>query len=135
MLNEKNVTTIIRENGFRLWGNRTLGADPKWAFLSVRRTADLIQDSIQRAHLWAVDRSTNSSYVKNVLDSVNAYLRELKGLGAIAGGECWFDSELNTKETLEAGKAYFDFDFSPFSPAERVTFRSHVVNDYLEEIF
>ena len=134
LLNENNVTTIIRENGFRLWGNRTLGTDPKWAFLSVRRTADIIQDSIQRAHLWAVDRNITKTYVENVTDGVNAYLRELKALGAIAGGACWADRELNTKEVIQAGKVYFDFDFAPYSPAERITFRSHLNNDYLEEI-
>ncbi|AMO55623.1 tail protein [Endozoicomonas montiporae] len=134
LLNEENVSTIIRENGFRLWGNRTLGADPQWAFLSVRRTADIIQDSIQRAHLWAVDRNITKTYVENVTDGVNAYLRELKALGAIQGGKCWADAELNTKESIQAGKVYFDFDFGPFSPAERITFRSHLNNDYLEEI-
>ena len=134
LLNEKNVSTIIRENGFRLWGNRTLGADPKWAFLSVRRTADIIQDSIQRAHLWAVDRNITKTYVENVTDGVNAYLRELKALGAIQGGKCWADAELNTKESIQAGKVYFDFDFGPFSPSERITFRSHLNNDYLQEI-
>ena len=134
LLNESNVTTIIRENGFRLWGNRTLGADPKWAFLSVRRTADIIQDSIQRAHLWAVDRNIDKTYTENVTDGVNAYLRELRALGAIAGGQCWADKDLNTKEALQAGKVYFDFDFGPYSPAERLTFRSHLNNDYLEEI-
>ncbi|WP_330927085.1 phage tail sheath protein [Candidatus Sororendozoicomonas aggregata] len=134
LLNESNVSTIIRENGFRLWGNRTLGADPKWAFLSVRRTADIIQDSIQRAHLWAVDRNITATYVESVTDGVNAYLRELKALGAIAGGSCWADKDLNTKEAIQAGRVYFDFDFGPYSPAERLTFRSHLNNDYLEEI-
>ena len=134
LLNESNVATIIRENGFRLWGNRTLGADPKWAFLSVRRTADIIQDSIQRAHLWAVDRNIEKTYIDDVLEGVNAYIRQLRAMGAIAGGQCWVDKELNTPTTIQAGQVYFDFDFSPYTPAERITFRSHVVNDYLEEI-
>ncbi len=51
-LNENEVTTIIHQNGYRLWGNRTCSNDSKWAFLSVRRTADLINDSLLRAHLW-----------------------------------------------------------------------------------
>jgi uncharacterized protein len=45
LLNEQNVATVIRQDGFRLWGNRTLSSDPKFAFLSVRRTADIIQDT------------------------------------------------------------------------------------------
>ena len=54
LLNENEVTTIIRQDGFRLWGNRTCSSDPKWAFLCVVRTADIINDSLLRAHLWAV---------------------------------------------------------------------------------
>ena len=56
------------------------------------------------------------------------------GLGAILGGRCWPTPELNTKESLEDGQVYFDFDFTPPPPAERVTFRSRLTNDYLEEI-
>ena len=48
LLNESEVATIIRERGFRLWGNRTCSADPKYAFLSVVRTADAINDSLLR---------------------------------------------------------------------------------------
>lgn len=46
LLNEKEVVTIIQQNGYRLWGNRTCSSDPKWAFLSVRRTADMINDAL-----------------------------------------------------------------------------------------
>ncbi|MBC6416610.1 MAG: phage tail sheath subtilisin-like domain-containing protein, partial [Rhodospirillales bacterium] len=40
-MNEAEVATIVRRDGFRLWGNRGAGADAQWAFLSVRRTADI----------------------------------------------------------------------------------------------
>lgn len=135
LLNEKNVTTIIRQDGYRLWGNRTLASDPKWAFLSVRRTADIINESLQRAHLWAVDRNITKTYVEDVVEGVNAYLRTLKSLGAILGGECWADPDLNTPANITQGKVYFNFDFTPPYPAEHITFRSHLVNDYIEEVF
>lgn len=138
ILNEANVTTIVNggaggPGGHRLWGNRTLSADEKYAFLSVARTADLIQDSIQRAHVWAVDRNVTRLYLEAVSESVNAYIAELVGLGALAGGSC-APSDLNTSATLAAGRAYWDVDFTPYSPAERVTFRVALVNDYLEEV-
>ena len=66
------------------------------------------------------------------MDGVNAYLRELVGRGAILGGLCWVDPELNTPEAIQAGRVYFDFDFTPPTPAEHVTFRSRLVNDYIE---
>jgi len=134
LLNAGNVATIIRQNGFRLWGNRTLSSDPKWAFLSVRRTADLINDSILRAHLWAVDRNITRTYLSDVADSVNAYLKSLQAQGAIIGGECVPSADLNTSANISAGKVYFDVKFTTPYPAEHITFRSALVNDYLSEI-
>ncbi|HDI3227972.1 TPA: phage tail sheath subtilisin-like domain-containing protein [Vibrio cholerae] len=135
MLNENKVSTIIREGGFRHWGNRTCSTDPKWTFEQTRRTADMINDSVQRSHLWAVDRNITKTYVDDVISGVNAYLRELKALGAILGGECWADKELNTPATIQKGIVYFDFDFCPPYPAEHIVFRSRLNNAYLEEVF
>ncbi|MDM5178524.1 phage tail sheath subtilisin-like domain-containing protein [Massilia sp. DJPM01] len=135
MLNEKKVATIIREDGYRLWGNRTLSSDPKWAFLCVVRTADIINDSLLRAHLWAVDRGITKNYMTEVVEGVNAYLRHLTAIGAILGGKCYADPDLNTPLQIAQGKVYFDFDFTPVYPAEHITFRSHLVNDYIKEIF
>ncbi|WP_212112965.1 phage tail sheath subtilisin-like domain-containing protein [Bartonella queenslandensis] len=135
LLNEQNITTIIRENGYRLWGNRTLSSDTKFAFLSVVRTADMINDAILRGHLWAVDRNIKKTYMHDVSESVNAYLRDLKAQGAILGGRCTPDLELNTASAIESGKVYFNVEFTPTTPAEHITFRSQIINDYLEEIF
>ena len=85
-LNENEVATIIEQKGYRLWGNRSCSSDAKWAFLSVRRTADMINDSLLRAHLWAVDRNISRTYIEDVLEGVNAYLRHLRALGAIING-------------------------------------------------
>lgn len=135
LLNEKKVATIVRQEGYRLWGNRSLSSDPKWAFLCVRRTADMINESLLRGHLWAVDRGITKTYLEDVTEGVNAYLRSLAAKGAIIKGECWADPELNTPDQIAQGKVYFDFDFTPVYPAEHVTFRSHLTNKYLTEIF
>jgi uncharacterized protein len=133
-LNENNIATIIQESGFRLWGNRTLSADPKWAFLQARRTADIINDSLLKAHLWAVDRNITKTYIEDVLEGVNNYLRHLKSIGAIIGGAAFADPELNTPDQIAQGKVSFDFDFTPPYPAEHITFRSKMTDDYLSEI-
>jgi phage tail sheath protein FI len=135
LLNENNVATIIRQNGYRLWGNRTLSSDKKWAFLCVVRTADMIDESLKAAHLWAVDRGITKTYVSDVIEGVNAYLRYLTNIEAILGGSCWADPDLNSADQIAQGKVYFDFDFTPVYPAEHVIFRSHLVNDYIKEIF
>jgi len=134
LLNEKQVATIIRQDGFRLWGNRTTSDEQKWAFLSVVRTADLINDSLLNAHLWAVDRNITATYIEDVTNSVQSYMDSLKAQGAILGGTIWPDADLNTPENIAAGKIYFSFDFTPPAPAEHVVFRSILTNNYLEEI-
>ena len=135
LLNEAKIATIIREQGFRLWGNRTLSTDPLYAFLSVRRTADMINESILRGHLWAVDRCITATYLEEVQESVREYLRSLKARGAILGGDVWVDPELNTPTSISSGQVFFDFEFTPPYPAERVTFRSHLVNSYVVDLF
>lgn len=135
LLNEAKVATIIRQNGYRLWGNRTLSSDPKWVFLSVVRTADIIHDSLLRAHLWAVDRNITKTYIQDVTDGVNAYLRHLVEIGAIIGGTCYADPDLNTPDQIQQGKVYFNFDFTPPYPAEHIIFRSTLTNEYLKTIF
>ncbi len=134
-LNENNVATIIHQNGYRLWGNRTPAADTKFAFLCVRRTADMVAESLLAAHLWAVDRGITRTYMEDVRDGVDMYLRHLQKVGAILGGSCWIDREINTAEQIMQGIVYWDYDFTPVYPAEHLTFRSHIVDDYIEEIF
>ena len=135
LLNEGGIATIIRQDGYRLWGNRSLTDDTKWIFLSVRRTADMINDSIQRAHLWAVDRNITKTYVEDVTEGVNEYIRGLVAEGALLGGRCWPDPDLNTPANIQLGKVYFNFEFTPPYPAEHITFRSMLVNDYVAEVF
>lgn len=134
-LNENNVATIIHEDGYRLWGNRSCSSDPKFAFLCVRRTADMVGESILYAHLWAVDRGITKTYVEDVREGVDRYLRHLKKIGAVIGGSCWVDPEINSADQTTQGIVYWDYDFTPVYPAEHLVFRAHLVDDYLEEIF
>jgi hypothetical protein len=72
--------------------------------------------------------------ILDIQESVNAYLRHLKAVGALLGGRCWLDEELNSKEQLMAGKLYLDFDLEPPAPLEHLTFRAHRNNGYYEEL-
>lgn len=131
LLNEGNIGAIIRSNGYKAWGNRTTSGE----FECVRRTKDMINDSVQRAMIWAVDRGITATLVEEVTDSVNSYLRSLKAQGAILGGTAWPDPDLNTPENVAQGKLYINFDFTPAYPAEHIIFTSIVTNDYVKEVF
>ena len=134
-LNEHEVATIVHESGYRLWGNRSCSKDPKTAFLCVRRSADMIAESILYAHLWAVDRGITKTYLEDVRDGVRSYIRHLKKVGALIGGDCWVDPEINTPDQIAQGIVYWDYDFTPVYPAEHLVFRSHIVDRYLVDLF
>lgn len=135
ILNENEIATFIRDEGWYLWGNRTCSQEPKFAFFSVSRTADIIDISIAKAHRWAVDKAITRQYFDDVSSSVRAYLRYLRTRGGILGGDCWVDPEFNTPTDISNGNATFSYDFTPVYPAERVTFRSHLVTDYIRNLF
>lgn len=130
-LNQENVSTIIQLDGFRHWGNRLCSSDPQWRFEAVRRTADMLQDSIQvMVTKNYLDRPIDKAFATALVGSVNSYLRSQTKLGAINGGRCELDGELNTAETLAAGKVYFNIAFGPKSPAEEITLTYAIDNTY-----
>lgn len=133
-LNEAGVATIVRKDGFRLWGNRSTADDPNWAFLSVRRTADMIYESIEEALLWAMDRPFSAQLLLDLRDSIQAYLATLEGRRAILGGSVWIDPELNTEATLKAGQLFLNFDIEPPAPLEHLVLQAHRNGDYYEEL-
>jgi len=135
VLNESKVATIVHESGYRLWGNKSLTTDAKWAFLNVRRTADMIHEALLASHLWAVDRGITKNYMEDVKEGVNRYLRDLQGRGAILGGECWVDPDANTPDQIQQGIATFDFDFTPVYPAEHIVFKSSLTDKYITNLF
>ena len=130
-----HVNTIIREDGFRLWGCRTAQTtDSQWFQITRVRIADMIADSIQAAHLWAVDRPITKRFVEEVVEGVNAYLRSLKARSIIVDGSAWADPELNAPADLNLGHLTISFDFCDHPLAEKITLQYNLNTDYLAEI-
>lgn len=134
LLNNAFVTTIIRDGGFRLWGNRTLSADPKWSFVTRVRTLDIVMDAVQAGHKWAVDRGITATYVKDVTEGLRAFMRDLRTQGAIINFEVYADPRLNSASQLEQGKVYWNIRFTDVPPAENPIFRFEVTNQWLAEV-
>lgn len=70
-----------------------------------------------------------------VVDSVNAYLRTLVSQGAILGGECFVDEDMNPASELAQGKVRFSYKFTPPAPMEDMQFDSATVTDYYDAVF
>ncbi|SOE50873.1 phage tail sheath protein [Orrella dioscoreae] len=131
-LNEKDITTLINREGFRFWGSRTcMGPASLFPFENYTRTAQVIADTMAEAHFWAVDQPLSPGLVRDIIEGINAKFRQLTSLGYILGGECWYDDEPNTKESLKSGKAFIDYDYTPVPPLEDLTFLQHITDRYL----
>ncbi|BFM16263.1 phage tail sheath protein [Maricurvus nonylphenolicus] len=130
-LNENEVTTLIRQDGFRFWGSRTCSADPLFAFENYTRTAQVIADTMAEAHLWAVQQPLHPTLGKDIVEGLNAKFRQLVNQGYLIGAEAWLDPTLNTKDTLKAGKFIVDYDYTPVPPLEDLTFQQRITDRHL----
>lgn len=129
-LNSHEVTTLIRESGFRFWGNRTCSEDPLFAFESATRTAHILADTMAEAHFWANDKIVSPGLVKDIVEGVNRKMQEWTRYGYLIGGTAWYDPEVNTQDTLSAGRIAIDYDYTPVPPLEDLTFRQRITDRY-----
>ncbi|WP_340610806.1 phage tail sheath protein [Xenorhabdus bharatensis] len=131
LLNQNDVTTLIRKDGFRFWGSRTCSDDKLFQFESYTRTAQILADTMAEAHMWAIDKPLTPSLVRDIIEGINAKLRELKANGYLIDGQCWYDATVNDKDTLKAGKLYLDYDYTPVPPLENLLLRQRITDQYL----
>ena len=134
LLNEAGVTTLIRADGFRFWGNRNCSDDPLFQFENYTRTAQVIADTMAEGHMWANDKPITATLIRDIIDGINAKFRELKSGGYIIDATCWFDEEANSKESLKAGKLFIDYDYTPVPPLENLTLRQRITDKYLANL-
>ncbi|QHA95846.1 phage tail sheath subtilisin-like domain-containing protein [Pseudomonas sp. J380] len=136
LLNENGITTVFNSfgTGLRLWGNRT-AAWPTVThmrnFENVRRTKDVVDESIRYSSLQFVDMPITNSLIDSITESVNQFLRKLIGDEALLGGECWYDQTRNPQTEIEAGHLLFNYKLTVPLPFERGTFETEITGEYL----
>ena len=131
VLNAADVTTLIRNKGFRFWGSRTCTADPLFSFENYTRTAQVLADTMAEAHFWAVDKAMHPSLVKDIIEGIKAKGRELVSRGYLLGFDCWYNEQINDKDTLKAGKLFIDYDYTPVPPLENLLLQQRITDRYL----
>ena len=124
LLNMNRVITVVHDEGFRFWGLRSTSTDNLWSFLSVRRTADMIYEAIERAHRPFIGKPFSFALLDAIEESVNGFLRTLISRGALIGGRCTIDPTVNTKDTFVQGELIVDFDLEPPAPLEHLIFQA-----------
>jgi len=121
VLNGGEVTTIIRQNGFRLWGNRTTAdplSNPSFVFESAVRTSHALQEIVGQIVSPFIDQPMTVGLIKDLLETGNARFRQLAVEGVIQGAEMFFDADQNSPQELAAGRPRFRIQFTPVAPLE-----------------
>jgi len=130
LLNEGGVTTLIRKQGFRFWGNRTCSTQEVFSFETATRTAHVLADTMAEGHFEFIDKPMTPKLAKDIVEGINARFRSLKAGGYILDGRAWLDWEVNTTETLKSGKMTIDYDYTPVPPLEDLEFIQRITDKY-----
>lgn len=138
-LNEKGITTVANSfgTGIRTWGNRTAAFPTNtspYNFISVRRTADVLHESLELAMMQFIDKPITQATIDSIRDTVNAFIRTLISRGALVDGECVYNPGKNPPTEIAAGHLTFDISFMPPTPAERITFESFLDINLLQTL-
>lgn len=130
-INNLDVTTLIREKGFRVWGNRTCSADPIWAFEPTVRVASIIKETIAESFLWAMDKPMHPSLMIDIINTINAKLAEKVYKGWMLGAQVFIDPKKIEKERVSNGIFAFDYEFTVAPPLENIELNQHVSDRFI----
>jgi len=138
-LNSNGILTVFNAfgTGFRVWGNRSSAYPSSTApdnFVSVRRTMDVIEESVELAMLQFIDQPISNALITAILASVNSFLRTLIQRGALVAGSASYDPAANPPAQISAGQLVFDIDVMPPPPAERLTFQTFIDVSLLQQL-
>jgi phage tail sheath protein FI len=133
--NTLNAAGILTEfngfgTGYRVWGNRASSFPSSTAvttFIPVRRTLDVIEQSIQVASLPFVDQPITNGLINSILTAVNGFLRKLIQQGALLPGSAIiYNPADNPVPSLQAGQLTFEVNVMPPPPAEQIVYQFFV---------
>ena len=132
MLNPQGVNCIRLMNGdVTVWGARTIGGDrnAEWKYISVRRFAGFLEESIDRGTQWVVFEPNDTNLWSRIILNITAFLTNVWRSGALFGltpQEAFYvkcDAELNPPEVRDLGQVITEIGVSIVRPAEFVIFR------------
>ncbi|AXQ96268.1 phage tail sheath C-terminal domain-containing protein [Cereibacter azotoformans] len=131
LINPEGINAIrsFAGRGIRLYGTRTLSADPEWRYLTARRVVDAIEKTLERGLHWMVFEPNDLMTRHAVAQSAVALLDRLWREGVLAGSapaeaygvKC--DIENNPEEGRATGQLVVDVAVAPTAPLEFILFR------------
>ena len=131
-LNPQGVNCIRLMNGdVTVWGARNIGGDSlgEWKYISVRRFAGFLEESISRGTQWVVFEPNDRNLWSRIILNITAFLTNVWRSGALFGltpQEAFYvkcDEELNPPDVRDLGMVITEIGVAIVRPAEFVIFR------------
>jgi len=131
VLNPRGVNALRQfpGRGIRVWGARTLSANPLWKYVPVRRLFIFLERSIYEGTQFVVFEPNDDRLWARVVDTVRLFLRGQWRLGALFGRteqEAFFitcDRTTMSQDDILNGRLICEIGIAPVRPAEFVIFR------------
>lgn len=133
-LNNNEITTLIKRDGFRFWGNRSTDTE-EYTFEVFTRTAQILADSIAEAQFTTVDDPLTVANVKDVVSGIRGKLSGLVTAGKLIGAQCWYDTDDNPTTGIRNGRVRVRYSYSPVPPLEDLTLYQTFTDEYYESAF
>lgn len=121
------IRTFVNQ-GTLVWGARTTagatGSNSDFPYVSIRRLAIYIENSIDAGTAWAVFEPNNPTLWAALTSSVSAFLLQLWRQGALQGShpqEAFFvrcDATTTTQNDIDNGRLNIQIGIAPLRPAE-----------------
>ncbi|WP_198316704.1 phage tail sheath family protein [Cystobacter fuscus] len=127
-----NCLRVLPNFGAVLWGARTLAtrADPEWRYVSVRRTAIMIEQSVYNGIQWAVFEPNDHRLWSALRTNIGSFMDGLFRAGAFQGdkaSDAYFVrcglGDTMTQGDIDRGQVIAVVGFAPLKAAEFVIIR------------
>ncbi|MEF1331037.1 Ig-like domain-containing protein [Vibrio parahaemolyticus] len=143
-LNANGIYTMINRSGWKGFGNYSSAypdSTDLTSFFCVRRTADIIEESIETATLQFIDKpmftgphGLQAMVCGRVRDTVNDYLRTKVGTSLVYSN-VYLEVDDNPLVNLQQGKIKYRYQFTPPIPMQTVEYAAEIYVEGLESAF
>ena len=124
-----NVLRSVPGSGLVVWGTRTIGSDPGWRYIPVRRMAIFLRASIYRGIQWAVFEPNDEPLWASLRLNIRSFMLTQFRAGAFQGSkpdDAFFvlcDRTTTTQQDIDNGVVNILVGFAPLKPAEFVVLK------------
>ncbi|MDD7908567.1 phage tail sheath subtilisin-like domain-containing protein [Pseudovibrio exalbescens] len=133
-LNSHDITTIIRDDGFRLWGTHTLDSEKLLGGTIVgRRVADKTYDALERGLMAYIDVPTSIQALKDIAATAEEFLRSMVRQGALISFQFELPLELNSARQMADGKLVYRLKFVEAASIREIQLWGYRTPDLYEE--